>query len=248
MYSRPACVSRLPGDRPVVRSRGAIRLRDAHLAGLHRCAGAGAGHGLSRVHTAHPIRHRRRIQRLGGRGGHQNLAAPMAGRTPGRGGAAAARVGRWDSAGHSSTVTRSCSAPCPHGRFGSLSRRTWSRPRTSMRQPSASRWRCRCDPPRATSCVSTSRPGVRAVMPGTRASDRATRGFGAPRFRALYRVWLEGRDGVVDETVSPSLADAIARGVGRLECTVLAHRYRHLVRGERVTHRGARQHPAHHPR
>jgi hypothetical protein len=41
-------------------------------------------------------------------------------------------------------------------------------------------------------------------------------------------VWLEGRDGVVDESVSPALADAIARGVGRLEWTVLAHRYRHL--------------------
>jgi hypothetical protein len=58
--------------------------------------------------------------------------------------------------------------------------------------------------------------------------ERAARAFRAPRFRALYRVWLEGRDGVVDATVSPSLADAIERRVGQLECTVLAHRYRHL--------------------
>lgn len=58
--------------------------------------------------------------------------------------------------------------------------------------------------------------------------ERAARAFRAPRFRALYRVWLEGRDGVVDAAVSPSLADVIERGVGQLECTVLAHRYRHL--------------------
>jgi hypothetical protein len=58
--------------------------------------------------------------------------------------------------------------------------------------------------------------------------ERASRAFKAPRFRALYRVWLEGRDGVVDATISPALPDAIGRGAGQLECRVLAHRYRHL--------------------
>lgn len=57
---------------------------------------------------------------------------------------------------------------------------------------------------------------------------RAASAFKAPRFRAHYRVWLEDGDGVVDASVSPSLADAIARGVGQLECRVLAHRYLHL--------------------
>ena len=57
---------------------------------------------------------------------------------------------------------------------------------------------------------------------------RATEAFGAPRFQALYRVWLERGDPVVLATASPSLADVIARGVGQLECRVLAHRYRHL--------------------
>lgn len=68
---------------------------------------------------------------------------------------------------------------------------------------------------------------MRTVMPvrALRACHPSVRGTA---IRAVYRVWLEERDGVVDETVSPSLADAIARVVGRLECTVLPHRYRHL--------------------
>ncbi len=57
---------------------------------------------------------------------------------------------------------------------------------------------------------------------------RASRAFGAPRFQALYRAWLERGDPVVDATVSPALADALARRTGRLECHVLPHRYLHL--------------------
>jgi hypothetical protein len=57
----------------------------------------------------------------------------------------------------------------------------------------------------------------------------ATRAFGAPRFRALYRAWLDRGDAVVDATVSPVLADAIARRTGQLECHVLPHRYLHLA-------------------
>jgi hypothetical protein len=57
---------------------------------------------------------------------------------------------------------------------------------------------------------------------------RATEAFAAPRFKALYRVSRERGDAVVQASVSPSLADVIARRVGQLECRVLAHRYRHL--------------------
>ena len=60
--------------------------------------------------------------------------------------------------------------------------------------------------------------------------DQAVRAFGAPRFQALYRAWLEHGDRVLDATLSPTLAEAIARQTGRLECHVLAHRYLHLGR------------------
>ena len=58
--------------------------------------------------------------------------------------------------------------------------------------------------------------------------DHASRAFAAPRFRVLYRVWLENGDPVLDATVSPVLADAVRRGTGGLECHVLPHRYQHL--------------------
>ena len=58
--------------------------------------------------------------------------------------------------------------------------------------------------------------------------DHAIRAFDAPRFQALYRAWLERGDSVLDATLSPTLADAIARKTGRLECHVLPHRYMHL--------------------
>jgi hypothetical protein len=58
--------------------------------------------------------------------------------------------------------------------------------------------------------------------------DQATRAFGAPRFQALYRAWLERGEPVLDATLSTTLADAIARETGRLDCHVLPHRYVHL--------------------
>ncbi len=57
---------------------------------------------------------------------------------------------------------------------------------------------------------------------------RAAEAFAAPRFQALHRVWRERGDRVVQATVSPALADAVARRVGQLDCRVLTHRYRHL--------------------
>jgi hypothetical protein len=58
--------------------------------------------------------------------------------------------------------------------------------------------------------------------------DQAARAFSAPRFRVLYRVWLERGDTVLDATLSPVLADKIERQAGQLECHVLPHQYLHL--------------------
>ncbi len=57
---------------------------------------------------------------------------------------------------------------------------------------------------------------------------RARRAFGAPRFRALRRAWLVDGDRVVDVAMSTSLAEAIAREDGRLECHALPRQYFHL--------------------
>ena len=58
--------------------------------------------------------------------------------------------------------------------------------------------------------------------------DHAIRAFGAPRFQALHRAWLERGDAILDGTLSSTLADAIGRGTGELDCVVLPHRYGHL--------------------
>ena len=58
--------------------------------------------------------------------------------------------------------------------------------------------------------------------------DQAARAFRAPRFRALYRAWLERGEPVLDATLSPVLADKIERQAGQLECHVLPHHYLHL--------------------
>jgi hypothetical protein len=58
--------------------------------------------------------------------------------------------------------------------------------------------------------------------------DQAAEAFGAPRFRVLYRAWLERGDPVLDATLSAVLADKIERRAGQLECHVLPHQYLHL--------------------
>jgi hypothetical protein len=58
--------------------------------------------------------------------------------------------------------------------------------------------------------------------------DHAARAFAAPRFRALYRAWLEHGNAVLDATLSPVLADAIRRRTAQLECHALPHQYLHL--------------------
>jgi len=59
--------------------------------------------------------------------------------------------------------------------------------------------------------------------------QRAVRAFGAPKFRVLYRAWLERGERVLDATLSPVLAEAIDSRRGQLECHVLPHRYLHLL-------------------
>jgi hypothetical protein len=58
--------------------------------------------------------------------------------------------------------------------------------------------------------------------------EQAVLAFGAARFQTLYRMWLERGEAALDSTLSSTLADAIARGAGALECPVLPHRYGHL--------------------
>jgi hypothetical protein len=58
--------------------------------------------------------------------------------------------------------------------------------------------------------------------------EQARHAFASPRFRALHRTWLERGDVVLDATISPTLADALARRTGRLECHVLPHAYLQL--------------------
>jgi hypothetical protein len=58
---------------------------------------------------------------------------------------------------------------------------------------------------------------------------RARDAFGAPRYQVLYRSWLKHGPAALSEVVSPVLADAIARGTGRLETQMLSHPYMHLA-------------------
>jgi len=58
--------------------------------------------------------------------------------------------------------------------------------------------------------------------------QNASRAFNAPRFQALYRSWKERGDSVIEATLSATLSEAIARGIGRLECHVLPYQYTHL--------------------
>ena len=59
--------------------------------------------------------------------------------------------------------------------------------------------------------------------------DHASRAFGAPRFRALYRAWLERGDPVLDATLSTVVADKLERGLARVEWQVLPHDYAQLL-------------------
>jgi hypothetical protein len=58
--------------------------------------------------------------------------------------------------------------------------------------------------------------------------DEAARAFGAPRFQAMYRAWIERGDSILEGAMSTTLTEGIERGVGRLERVVLEHQYAHL--------------------
>jgi hypothetical protein len=57
---------------------------------------------------------------------------------------------------------------------------------------------------------------------------RARRAFRSPRFLALRRAWALDGDRAIDVAMSSSLADAVARGDGSLECHEVSRQYMHL--------------------
>ncbi|HWK11529.1 MAG TPA: hypothetical protein VNR64_15810 [Vicinamibacterales bacterium] len=59
--------------------------------------------------------------------------------------------------------------------------------------------------------------------------DQAVRAFAAPRFRVLYRGWVERGEPVLDATLSTVVADKLERGFGQVEWRVLPHDYAQLL-------------------
>lgn len=58
--------------------------------------------------------------------------------------------------------------------------------------------------------------------------DRPSREFGAPRFQALYRQWLEDPRDTLWMASSTTIADTVGLGLGRIECVPLTRQYLHL--------------------
>jgi hypothetical protein len=66
---------------------------------------------------------------------------------------------------------------------------------------------------------------------GARGNERylaTSKTFGAPRFRALYRQWLEDPANTLWMAGSTVLSDAVDREHGRVECVELSRQYLHL--------------------
>jgi hypothetical protein len=59
--------------------------------------------------------------------------------------------------------------------------------------------------------------------------QRAREVFATPRFRVLYRNWLQYGEPALQATLSPVLSDALERRSGALEWRVLEHDYQHLA-------------------
>lgn len=57
---------------------------------------------------------------------------------------------------------------------------------------------------------------------------RAHVAFSAPRYRALYRQWVEAGDELLDAQGSHLLSDALKRQTGQVDCHVLQRQYSHL--------------------
>ncbi len=72
----------------------------------------------------------------------------------------------------------------------------------------------------------------RLVEPGVGPADdrylNASSAYRLPRFRALYRQWLDDPENTLWMAGSPILAEAIDRGHGRVECVELSRQYLHL--------------------
>jgi hypothetical protein len=69
----------------------------------------------------------------------------------------------------------------------------------------------------------------RACVPSDARFRRIQEAFDAPRYRVLYRRWLEGGDTALGVVESCAIAEKLERGAGRLEYVVLPHSYRHLT-------------------
>jgi hypothetical protein len=72
----------------------------------------------------------------------------------------------------------------------------------------------------------------RLAEPGAGPADEryliASKNFCAPKFRALYRQWLEDPANTIWIAGSNTIADALERGHGRVECVELSRQYLHL--------------------
>jgi hypothetical protein len=69
----------------------------------------------------------------------------------------------------------------------------------------------------------------RSRLPSDARFRRIQEAFDAPRYRVLYRRWLEDGDFALGVVESGAIAEKLERGTGRLESVVLPHSYRHLT-------------------
>ncbi len=70
--------------------------------------------------------------------------------------------------------------------------------------------------------------GQTPSVPANPQLESSSLGYGAPRFRALFRVWQRQGDAAISGAQSARLRDALQRGEGRVEFVKLTHQYRHL--------------------
>jgi len=73
------------------------------------------------------------------------------------------------------------------------------------------------------------RAGDRPVMVADARFQRAQEVFATPRFRVLYRNWLQDGEPALQATLSPVLSEALEHRRGALEWRVLEHDYQHLA-------------------
>jgi hypothetical protein len=69
----------------------------------------------------------------------------------------------------------------------------------------------------------------RGRLPSDARFRRIQEAFDGPRYRVLYRRWLEDGDRALDAVQSGVITEKLEGGAGRLECVVLPHSYRHLT-------------------